>query len=197
MPSGNRNRHEGIDPYAADIIKYKARQLVGSMGFTEVDRQDLEQELILDLLRRLPKYDATRAQRTTFIARLVDHKVATIIEARRAGKRDRRLCTCSLNDSVETEDGDSVERVETISQEDYLRRTGRLSSPTAELCDLAMDLGRVTDRLPPDLRDLCRRLRTHTIAEISRDTGIPRGTIYELRRKVRAAFEEAGLKVYL
>jgi len=194
---GFDNRYEGIDEYAVRIIKHKARQLVGRAGFTASDRQDLEQEMMLDLLRRLPRFDPKRGSRKTFIARVVKHKVATIIEARKAGKRDYRLRACSLNDRLENDDGGSIERQETIDQDEYLRRTGRLSRPAAELRDLCIDLGRVMASLSPELRTLCQRLQTESVTEISRDTGIPRGTIYEAIKKLRAVFEDAGLRDYL
>lgn len=194
---GYKNRYQGIDDYALQLIKYKARQLVGRVGFTESDREDLEQEMILDLLRRLPKFDPKRAGRNTFIARIVEHKVATIIEAQKAGMRDYRLCSCSLNDRLEDEEGRSIERMETIDQEDYLRRTGKLSRPMSELRNLSIDLRSAVQTLPPELRELCKRLQTESVTEISRDTGIPRGTIYESIKKLRAIFEDAGLKDYL
>lgn len=194
---GYENRYQGIDDYAVQLIKYKARQLVGRVGFTESDREDLEQEMVLDLLRRLPKFDPKRAGRNTFIARIVEHKVATIIEAQKAGMRDYRLCSCSLNDRLEDEEGRSIERMETIDQEDYLRRTGKLSHPMSELRNLSIDLRSAVQTLPPELRELCKRLQTESVTEISRDTGIPRGTIYESIKKLRAVFEDAGLKDYL
>ncbi|WFS60866.1 sigma-70 family RNA polymerase sigma factor [Pseudodesulfovibrio thermohalotolerans] len=194
---GYENRYQGIDDYAVQLIKYKARQLVGRVGFTESDREDLEQEMVLDLLRRLPKFDPKRAGRNTFIARIVEHKVATIIEAQKAGMRDYRLCSCSLNDRLEDEEGRSIERMETIDQEDYLRRTGKLSRPMSELRHLSIDLRSAVQTLPPELRELCKRLQTESVTEISRDTGIPRGTIYESIKKLRAIFEDAGLKDYL
>lgn len=194
---GYENRYQGIDDYAVQLIKYKARQLVGRVGFTESDREDLEQEMVLDLLRRLPKFDPKRAGRNTFIARIVEHKVATIIEAQKAGMRDYRLCSCSLNDRLEDEEGRSIERMETIDQEDYLRRTGKLSRPMSELRHLSIDLRSAVQTLPPELRELCKRLQTESVTDISRDTGIPRGTIYESIKKLRAIFEDAGLKDYL
>ena len=194
---GYENRYQGIDDYAVQIIRYKARQLVGRVGFTESDRQDLEQEMMFDLLRRLPKFKPERAQRNTFIARIVEHKVATIIEAQKAGMRDYRLCSCSLNDRLEDEEGRSIERMETIDQEDYLRRTGKLSRPMSELRNLSIDLRSAVQTLPPELRELCKRLQTESVTEISRDTGIPRGTIYESIKKLRTLFEDAGLKDYL
>jgi RNA polymerase sigma-70 factor (ECF subfamily) len=197
---GFDNHYEGIDEYAVQLIKYKARQLVGRVGFTESDRDDLEQELMLDLLRRLPKFNPDRAQRNTFIARVVDHKIATIIEARKAGLRDYRLCRCSLDDRFEYgeyEDGFCIERMEIIDQEDYLMRTGKISRRPSELRDLSIDVRQAIEKLPPELLELCRRLDTDTVTEISRDTGIPRGTIYESIKKLRAIFEDAGLKDYL
>ena len=194
---GYENRYQGIDDYAVQLIKYKARQLVGRVGFTESEREDLQQEMVLDLLRRLPKFDPKRAGRNTFIARIVEHKVATIIEAQKAGMRDYRLCSCSLNDRLEDEEGRSIERMETIDQEDYLRRTVKLSRPMSELRNLSIDLRSAVQALPPELRGLCKRLQTESVTEISRDTGIPRGTIYESIKKLRAIFKDAGLKDYL
>jgi RNA polymerase sigma-70 factor (ECF subfamily) len=195
---GSRSRYDGIvDDYGVQIIRRKAGQLVGQAGFTESDCEDLKQDLMLDLLRRLPKYDATRAQRNTFITRVVEHRIATIIEARKAGRRDYRLRCCSLNEHLEDDESGFTERVQTIDEEAYLRRTGRLSRPLAELRDLRLDVREVVERLPPELRELCRRLESDTITEISRDTGVPRGTIYERIKRLRAIFEDAGLREYL
>ena len=194
---GVDNSDDGIDPYAARLIKYKARKLVGKAGFTASDREDIEQELTLDLLRRLPKYNPKRAQLNTFIARVVEHRLASLIEAQKAGIRDYRRCRCSLNECFEDADGRSVERVDTFDQEDYLLRTGGQSRPSEELSALAIDVAAVLETLPPELRELCRRLKAETVTEISRDTGVPRGTIYESIKKLREIFKDAGLRNYL
>jgi RNA polymerase sigma-70 factor, ECF subfamily len=194
---GFENRYDGIDPYAVRIIRHKAKRLVGQAGFTESDRQDLEQEMVMDLLHRLPKYNPKLSQRNTFIARVVEHMAAMIVEARKAGLRDYRLCKCSLNARLEDDDGGSVERMETIDQEDYLRRTGRLSRPLWEVQDAAVDICRALDSLPPELRELCHRLQTDTVLEISREKGIPRGRIYESLKELREIFDNAGLRKYL
>ncbi len=194
---GVDNSDDGIDPYAARLIKYKARRLIGQGGFTASDREDIEQELTLDLLRRLPKYNPKRAQLNTFIARVVEHRLASLIEAQKAGIRDYRRCRCSLNECFEDADGRSVERVDTFDQEDYLLRTGGQSRPSEELSALAIDVAAVIEGLPHELRNLCRRLKAETVTEISRDTGVPRGTIYESIKKLREIFKDAGLRNYL
>jgi len=191
------NRYDGIEEYAVQIIKHKARQLIGSSGFTESDRDDLEQEMMLDLLRRLPKYDSEKAQLNTFIARIVEHKVSIILEERSAGKRDWRLCTASMNDKFDLGEGGSIERLEVYDMDEYLRQSGRLSRTTSERLLLSIDLRCAIHSLPPELRDLCERLQKDSVTKISRDTGIPRGTLYDRIKELRNLFEDKGLRDYL
>ncbi|MGD0274601.1 MAG: sigma-70 family RNA polymerase sigma factor, partial [Syntrophales bacterium] len=182
---------------AIRLIKYRARQLVGKAGFRGYNRRDLEQELIIDLLQRLPKYNSEYAKRKTFIDRVVKHKIANLIEAQKAEVRDYRRCTFSLNDQIEGEDGEEIEKIEVFDQEAYLGRTGRLSLSSAEVRNLSIELNKVLKSLPPELRILCKRLETDTITEISRGIGIPRATLYGLIKKLRAILKEAGLREYL
>ena len=120
---------------------------------------------------------------------MVEHRLASLIGAQKAGIRDYRRCRCSLNECFEDADGRSVERVDTFDQEDYLLRTGGQSRPSEELSALAIDVAAVIEGLPHELRNLCRRLKAETVTEISRDTGVPRGTIYESIKKLREIFE--------
>jgi RNA polymerase sigma-70 factor (ECF subfamily) len=191
-----KNRYPGIDKYAVRFIKFKARQLVGKAGFTESDREDLEQELVIDLLNRLPKYRQSLAKRTTFINRIVRNKIITIIESRKAAIRDYRLHAYSLNECQEDSDGNDFEYIDNLNQDDYCRRTGRSSQSQEELQELSIDLGRIIAELPPEFQSLCKRLQEETVSEISRTTGIPRGTIYESIKKLKPVFEKAGLKNY-
>ena len=193
---GTRNRYHGIEEYAVKLIQHKAYQLVGNAGFTDSDREDIEQDLLMDLLSRLPDYDPELAERATFITRIVNRRVARILEKRSAWRRDYRLNEFSLNEN-DWEDDNSVERHENIGEDEYLLRTGKQELPTNELRDLIIDVDRALEILPPEFRDLCERLKTKTVAEVSRDTGVPRSTIYEAIQKVREMFEEAGLRDYL
>jgi RNA polymerase sigma-70 factor (ECF subfamily) len=60
-----------------------------------------------------------------------------------------------------------------------------------------MDLGQAIASLPEELRDLCLRLHDSTMAEVAREMGIPRTTLYDRLSKLRDAFREAGLEDYL
>jgi RNA polymerase sigma-70 factor (ECF subfamily) len=61
-----------------------------------------------------------------------------------------------------------------------------------ETIDLRRDLGRVIDRLPHRLSSLCARLAVGTVTEVSRDTGMPRPTIYDALAEVRRELLTAG-----
>ncbi|MFH1680635.1 MAG: sigma factor [Candidatus Eisenbacteria bacterium] len=193
---GTSSTYPAVDEYAAHHIRHKARSLVGRYGFRETDVEDLEQELTLDVLQRMPKYDPGRAQKKTFVVRLVRNKIASILEARKAGKRDYRTPVYSFTGWVKDRTNGFLQRSETIDQDHYLLRTGRRRAQQ-EVLDLAIDLKRATDLLPPELRDLCRRLRYETVSEISRETGVPRSTICDAKERIRVHFEERGLRDYL
>ena len=192
-----KNSYDGIGEYAVWIIKHKARQLIGSGGFAESDRDDLEQEMILDLLLRFPKYDSNKAQRNTFVAHIVKNKAVSILNERKVGKRDWHLCTASLNDRRITDDGENTERLEGYDMDEYLRQTGQLSRPPSERLELLIELRSIIPSLPPELRDLCERLQAMSVSELSRDTGIPRGTLYDRIKELRILFEDKGLRDYL
>ncbi len=184
------------DGYAERFIRWKAGQLVTRVGFTVSDRGDIEQEMWLDLHRRLPWFDPGRASIRTFVRRVVEHRVSTLLrtrdgEARARGRMD------SLHDVVPEADGEFVERWQTVDRESHLRRAGASDPDAPEARDLRIDLAAAVERLPEDLRDLALRLAHYTPTEAARSTGIPRNTLYKRRLRIRALFEKAGLAVYL
>lgn len=199
---GNENKYEGLDAYAVRLIKHKARQLVGRPGFVEADRHDLEQELVLDLLRRLPRFDPAIAKRETFIARIVTHHIATIIESQTAGNRDYRQHAGSLDERREEDDGSTADGPPVLDEKEYVRETLASARRDEDLHALRLDLKKVLSDLLPgdgsvDLRDLCVRLQTSSVTDVSRETGVPRGTVYEAIQKLRTRFDRAGLAAYL
>ena len=184
--------------YARDVIRHKARQLIGKYGFTRDDYDDLQQEMMLDLLRRLGKYDPSRAGLSTFVARIVDRKVSTLIRHQRQEKRDYRRPVCSLDAQVEDQDGQARGLDEVLSQDAFDDEVARHDRPRAERLDLRLDLSLVLDELPDDLRQLALRLQTRTVAEIARELGVPRSTLYEKGiARLRKIFEDKGLREYL
>jgi RNA polymerase sigma-70 factor (ECF subfamily) len=168
--------------YADQIIRHKARQLVGKEGFTEDDRADLEQELALDLLQRLPRFDPNKAKVTTFMTRVVEHRISTLLAARRAQCRDWRLNQRSLNAPVDDSD---------TAAEDLINRVAD-DSDSVRAMENRLDMERLLASLPDEHRQLCEQLKEHTMAESARILGLPRSTLYGRLNLIRECFAGGG-----
>ena len=165
-----------VDQYALKIIRHKSQQFVGKAGFGTADREDIEQELVLDLVRRLPRFDATRASERTFMARVVDHGAATLAAAQAAGVRDYRRRAGSIEDPAFF-----CEEPSSDDEEQLGRR---------------LDIARVLRRLPEEDRRLCEQLAVYSENEIASATGSTRYRLAEARARLRRRFERAGLRDY-
>jgi RNA polymerase sigma-70 factor (ECF subfamily) len=185
-----------IDRFARSYIRKKARQVVGRAGFTEQDREDLEQELVLRLLQRLPSRDPRRGRSTTFTRLVVDHAVANMLRERGAEKRGTGR-NISLSEPVELPGGRHTELAQVIGQRERDARLGRQSRPAEEGVDLVLDVADLLAKLPAPQRELAERLKSSTIAEVARDLGLPRTTVASRVRALRCRFEQAGLREYL
>ena len=179
-----KNSYLELGAYANDLIRSKARTLIGKAGFTSADCEDIEQELALDLLARLENYDPKKSKRNSFMARVVEHRISTLLEERHAACRDWRLCRESLDDPEWQEREEGTSRIE--NQPDP-------TTPTRDDLALEMDLRNAVENLPPDLRDLWERLLHSNIHRVAREIGIPRTTLYYHLKRLRAALREAGL----
>ena len=177
----SKNSYIGFDRYADQLIRHKARQLIGKAGWTDDDRPDLEQELALDLVQRMRNFDPKKAQVTTFMARVVEHRMVTLMEARFAQCRDWRRGRVSLNDPVN--DGEDAEEwVDTLP-----------GDPEAwQKIDRCMDIERLIASLPDEQRILCEQLKDNTMAEAARTLGLPRSTLYGRLGLIRERFVEGG-----
>lgn len=180
-----QNTYFELGEYAHNLIRNKARRLIGKAGFTETDREDIEQELALDLLVRLENYDPTRGKRTTFMARVVDNRIATMLADRHAACRDWRLCRDSLDESDCDAPEEGACRIDNLPDP---------ATPTREDLAMKMDLPKVVEALPEDLREIWNRLLiTPKISRVARELGIPRSTLYYRIGRLRAALRDAGL----
>jgi RNA polymerase sigma-70 factor (ECF subfamily) len=171
----NRKQQQ-ISDYAAVLIRCKARQLVGKAGFTWDDVEDLEQEMRLDLLERLAKFDPDKAKRTTFVARVVERKISKLFRDRAREKRDYRRECGSLNDSIQDGEGETVERAYTMDQDAADICMGRRDRTREDEAMLSFDVALVLSALPQNLRLIAEELMEKTITEAAKSLGRPRST---------------------
>lgn len=189
-----RNRFSGVEEYAATVVRLTAHALVRRGALPQQDREDVEQELMVDLLRRLPRFDAGRATYRTFVARIVAHGAARLLAASRSENSNGRRAALSLSDQVSNGEGETVERWQTLDEGVGRRRSGGGVDPEL-LRDLRLDVADVLVGLPPEMRGLCERLLRDSVRSVARSTGTSHPTLLRRIRPIRAAFESAGLDV--
>lgn len=178
------------------IIKRKVRQIIGCAGYTNQDREDLEQLLLTRLVHRLPSFDPTKAHWKSFVTVVVERSAATIIRDARAEKRGRHSVR-SLQERINVGGHETIDLSAAISERALFTRRG-LAPRSAEECrQLQLDVNQAVASLPEPLRLLAERLKTQSIAAIARELGIPRTTLNSRMRQIRRRFEEAGLRIYL
>lgn len=180
-----------LDRFEEWFIARKARKLAGRAGFTASDVDDIEQDIRLDVLQRLPRFDPAKSNRHTFIVMLVRRCAASIVERRRAAKRNGGRRLRSLNAAIRDADGDDVELGQALSDD------ARLPECDDDARDLQADVRRTVATLPAELRRWCQILATMSIREASRKFHVPRCRLHRIRAEIRAAFEAAGLGDYM
>ncbi len=178
----------GIDTYASRLIRFKSRQLSRQPGFSHSDRCDLEQTLLTDLIVRLPKFNPAKAQLNTFVARVVERKIASIIRHRSAEKRSTGREECSLDETVLDCDGRSVVRHQTVPE---------CSSVPHRLRELERDVADVLAPLSELHRTIALGLVTGTINSVANEMGLPRSAVERHIEELKVIFEDAGLREYL
>ncbi len=171
-----------LNEYALTLIRFKSRQLVGRYGFTRSDSEDIEQDLILDLLTRLDRYDARKGRPATFIRMVIDRRVASLIRERTSGARDYRRRAASL-DELSDAFGDS-----------------NLAEPAIDdrpQRDLEIDIAEALVSLTDGLGTIAEELRDDTLASVARAHGCSREVMRRHAKEIRQHFTRCGLGEYV
>ena len=178
------------------LARHHAGRAVGRGGLTRDDRDDLEQQALLELCVRMRQFDAERGPRDSFVIHVARHAAARVVEQRTAARRCWRRCRASLQDEVETANG-TIALAETVAADDHARRTRGARLTGIERDDLRLDVQAVLDRLPPGLRVVCDLLMRLGPTDAAAALGVPRGTFHDMVRRVRAEFRDAGIDAYV
>lgn len=175
-----------IGPYGINYVKSKAWFLIKKCGFARERFEDLEQDMLLDLVERLPRHDPAKSPRNAFITRIVKNKVVDIITERDMPSREHFQNEVSLNKPV-VRDGRPTELGDLLT----------VGEGTESPADLKADLARALQRLPEDLRLLWDlKVQGLSLTEIAMRSGVSRPTMSERWAKVIRHLREMGLEQY-
>jgi RNA polymerase sigma-70 factor, ECF subfamily len=160
-------RPNPIDPNTAAFIRRKASQLIRQNRLANCDQDDLEQDLTLELLKRLPAFDPSKGKREPFVYVLLKNAAADLQRRLMCARKCKQLGEQAIDD------------------------------PAERLAELARDVESVLARLPDDLKAIAELLKNRSVSDAARELGIPRTTLNDRVRALRERFEKAGLRDYL
>jgi RNA polymerase sigma-70 factor (ECF subfamily) len=143
------------------------------------DRDDLQQDLLLDLLQRLRRFSESLGNPRAFAYLVIKNRASVL-----ATRKLRRFDSLDAIICGDDENGGSRARFQEPEAEDFARTS-----------DIKIEVRRVLDRLPSPERALARNLGSSmTVPEICALTGKSRSGIYKMIGKMRSSFIEQGLK---
>ncbi len=171
-----------VDPYILQQASCRASLLVATAGFRSDDWEDLRQEMVLDCLRRSPKFDPARGEWHGFVRGVVRNQ-ATVLVTRKHRRVQREVLAEDLWDK------------EAGTADDPADPLGGVHKHEIEAgLQMSIDVQRVLKGLPPQLRNLALLLSELPMLEAGAKTGKSRSRVYQMIRQLRDAFVRAGFR---
>lgn len=168
----SKNSYTGINPKIVKRIRHAAKRLKRCLASTHSEIEDVEQELLLDCLPGLQKYNEFEEQ--------YDALITQYIKCRALNLKEKLLRKKRAIDFVDETDLELVkEESESFEYDSAVR----------------IDVREAIEKLSSKEKKICELLMKYEIGEVSDRTGIPQQTIYSMIRALRKDF--AHLKSYL
>lgn len=169
-------------PYLLQQTALRASLLQTSFGFAADDWDDLRQDLALDCLRRLSRFDASRGNWKGFVHGVVRNHACVL--ASKQARRPELQCLA--------EDGDAdADFAEGVSRCDAHFLIADDRCPALEL---SLDMRRVLEGLPDELRSIAQHLAEVSVYAVRQVTGLSSSELNRRIARIRAAFVAAGLR---
>lgn len=169
-------------PYLLQQTALRASLLQTSFGFAADDWDDLRQDLALDCLRRLSRFDASRGNWKGFVSGVVRNHACVL--ASKQARRPELQCLAEDGDA----DGDFGEGVSRCDAH-FL-----MADDLCPALELSFDMRRVLDGLPEELRSVAQHLAEMPIYAVRQATGLSLAALNRKIARIRAAFVAAGLR---
>lgn len=154
------------------------------------DFDDLLQECLTHWFFVKDKYDSKReASKSGFMSRVIRNKLTDIVELKQTNKRKLDYLSISLNQALGN-DKDSPALLDKLED---------TSSNLLHKAHLEKDLSETLKKLTSQQKELCRLLSEEgmNIKKASEHLKIPRSTIYDEIKRIRAIFRKEKLENYL
>lgn len=185
-----------LTPSSLQIIQHEAdiaaRRLVRSLRLSKDDLADVRQELLVDMIARLPAFDPKRGSLGAFAGIVMANRAARLAHK---VKRERRLygaVPTSLDETLP--EGDGATRGDLVAEGDGLSACfGQPVDAFAEV-ERRLDVERGLGALDPDDARLSAALSQSNIDELVDRGHAARSSLYRRVKNIRLALLAAGLK---
>lgn len=157
-------------PYLLQQAALRASLLQTSFGFAAEEWEDLRQDLALDCIRRLPRFDGSRGSWQGFVRGVVRHH-ACVLASRQKCRR----------------------QFQPLEESEFAGGPHEPAEDLRPVLELGLDTGRVLALLPEDLRTLAHDLAEMPVSVVRQKTGLTAAQMNRGIRRIRAAFIAAGL----
>ncbi|MEO0474353.1 MAG: hypothetical protein AAF085_00085 [Planctomycetota bacterium] len=180
-------------PYAATLIRIKARQLCRRTDFRRCDVEDLQQSMWAYLIEKASLYDPQRANIEAFVTNLVTTWVK--MELRKRGREKRRLACrdVSLDSTMVESDGDQVPLASVLGEADLLRRLGQVVESSIDRVDLREAIAHAMSQMTADERELVFDVMNTGITATAQRHNVSPSTVRRYLNRMKHLFREAGL----
>ncbi len=188
------NRYAGLPARTIKRIRFLASKLSHQNALPAMDREDIEQDLVLDLLQRIGRHDPARASLETFAEHVLDNRVATLTRPCARLRTERQMM--SIDAPPPSNDSDA--RPDQQPDDNLINSNGAADVPSIENeMSLRIDMERFVANLTPALRLCAEIMDKGNVAEGARKAGLHRSTIYERLTHLRFEATALGLHEYL
>ncbi|MCA9053410.1 MAG: sigma-70 family RNA polymerase sigma factor [Planctomycetaceae bacterium] len=176
-----------IDGFARQFIREKVRRLLYLGRCVGYDAEDIEQELLLNLVRRAENFDPARGRWTTFVRLVTNNHIATLVRKWRS-QRTTDLAYCPVDDG----------NLDPSWTETVTRRSPLMLEPSLQQAWCRReDLQDTVSTLSGTDQALCAALSEVSKTSAAGLVGMSRSTAYIHIEQIRQIFESEQLREYL
>ena len=171
---------DAVGAYAGQQASCRASLLVAGGCFRSDDWEDLRQEMVLDYLQRLPKFDPSRGDWNGFVRGVMRNQASELVtHERRRGQQE--VLGADLPDREEASDSDPLDVLDP-----------RSFACELDAMHLRIDVRRIIERLPPQLQSLAVMLGQLPTQQVCQRLRKSRSQVCQMIRQIREVFLHAG-----
>ncbi len=182
-----------FEKWEIELVRKKARRLTGKYGFSETDRHDLEQELLLHIFvrRSIEKYSGgSLIEQQEGLSRTLDNKLRKIKEYAKRDKRSVHTRQEAITEGYEESEGsESIPWI--ISEEEAKGEAGSILVNRDEGFEAALEAAMA--KLTPLQQEIFRqRMAGYTAGEIAKNLKRTERTVFRQIMLLRRILKEEG-----